>query len=99
MRMVWASTTQSTRASAPSDRIPPARSLNWKRWVESHEGDSCWYHDTYTGTSVDRPAFRQLIKDMEMGRVDTLVVWRLDHFGANGQGIDQPFRGPSSVAG
>jgi DNA invertase Pin-like site-specific DNA recombinase len=43
-----------------------------KHWVESHEGDSCWYHDTYTGTSMDRPGFRHLIKDIEMGRVDTL---------------------------
>ena len=32
-----------------------------RRWTESHEGDSFWYHDTYTGTSMDHPGFRQLI--------------------------------------
>ena len=26
-----------------------------KRWAQSHEGDSCWYYDSYTGTSMDRP--------------------------------------------
>ena len=43
-----------------------------KSWAQSHEGDFWWYHDSYTGTSMDRPGFRQLIKDMETGQVDTL---------------------------
>jgi putative transposase len=47
-----------------------------KRWARS-QGDSCWYQDSYTGTSMDRPGFRKLVKDMETGQVDTLVVWRL----------------------
>jgi DNA invertase Pin-like site-specific DNA recombinase len=47
-----------------------------KRWAQSHEGDSCWHHDSYTGTSMDRPGFRKLDKDIETGQVDTLVVWR-----------------------
>jgi DNA invertase Pin-like site-specific DNA recombinase len=62
-----------------------------KRWAESHEGDSCWYHDTYTGTSMDRPAFRRLINEMEMGRVDTLVVWRLDRLGRTAKGLTSLF--------
>ncbi len=37
-------------------------------------GPSCWYHDSYTGTSMDRPGFRKLVKDMETGQVNTLVV-------------------------
>jgi DNA invertase Pin-like site-specific DNA recombinase len=58
-----------------------------RRWTESHEGDSSWYHDTYTGTSMDRPGFRQLIRDMELGLVDTLVVWRLDRLGRTAKGL------------
>ena len=62
-----------------------------KRWAETHEGESCWYHDTYTGTSMDRPGFRQLMKDMEMGSVDTLVVWRLDRLGRTAKGLTSLF--------
>ena len=58
-----------------------------RRWTESHEGDSSWYHDSYTGTTMDRPGFRQLIKDMELGEVDTLVVWRLDRLGRTAKGL------------
>jgi DNA invertase Pin-like site-specific DNA recombinase len=58
-----------------------------RRWAESHEGASTWYHDTYTGTSMDRPGFRQLVKDIEMGEVDTLVVWRLDRLGRTAKGL------------
>jgi DNA invertase Pin-like site-specific DNA recombinase len=44
------------------------------RWAQSHEGDSRWYHYSYAGTSMDRLGFRQLVKDVETGQVDTLVV-------------------------
>src|SRR5260370_35087986 len=62
-----------------------------KRWAQSHEGDSCWYHDSYTGTSMDRPGFRKLVKDMETGQVDTLVVWRLDRLGRTAKGFPSLF--------
>ena len=62
-----------------------------RRWAESHEGDSHWYRDTYTGTSMDRPGFRQLIRDIESGRVDTLVVWRLDRLGRTAKGLTSLF--------
>jgi DNA invertase Pin-like site-specific DNA recombinase len=56
-----------------------------RRWAESHEGDPHWYRDTCTGTSMERPGFRQLMKDIESGRVATLVVWRLDRLGRTAQ--------------
>src|SRR5439155_12465309 len=62
-----------------------------RRWAQSHEGDSCWYHDSYTGTSMDRPGFRRLIKDMETGQVDTWVVWRLDRLGRTAKGLTSLF--------
>jgi len=36
---------------------------------------------------MDRPGFRQLIKDIELGQVDTLVVWRLDRVGRTAKGL------------
>jgi hypothetical protein len=49
-----------------------------RRWLESPEGDFCCYRDTHASGSMDRPGFRQLMKEIELGRVDTLVVLRLD---------------------
>jgi DNA invertase Pin-like site-specific DNA recombinase len=36
---------------------------------------------------MDRPGFRILVKNMEMGAVDTLVVWRLDRLGRTAKGL------------
>jgi Resolvase, N terminal domain len=36
---------------------------------------------------MDRPSFRQLIKDIEIGEVDTLVVWQLDRLGRTAKGL------------
>jgi DNA invertase Pin-like site-specific DNA recombinase len=66
----------STRRQDTASQEPELR-----RWAESHEGESDWYRDIYTGTSMDRPGFRQMMRDIEAGRVDTLVVWRLDRLG------------------
>ena len=62
-----------------------------RRWAESHEGDSHWYRDSYTGTSMDRPGFRRMMRDIESGRVDTLVVWRLDRLGRTAKGLTSLF--------
>jgi DNA invertase Pin-like site-specific DNA recombinase len=35
---------------------------------------------------MDRPGFRLLHKNMELGEVDTLVVWRLDRLGRTAKG-------------
>jgi site-specific DNA recombinase len=61
-----------------SHQDTPSQEPELKRWAEANGGETCWYHDTYTGTSMDRPGFRQLVRDMETGLIDTLVVWRLD---------------------
>jgi DNA invertase Pin-like site-specific DNA recombinase len=40
---------------------------------------------------MDRPGFRKLIKDMETGQVDILVVWRLDRLGRTAKGLTSLF--------
>jgi DNA invertase Pin-like site-specific DNA recombinase len=62
-----------------------------RRWAESHEGESCWYYDTYTGLSMERPGFRRMMEDIELGQVDTLVVWRLDRLGRTAKGLTSLF--------
>jgi DNA invertase Pin-like site-specific DNA recombinase len=36
---------------------------------------------------MDRPGFQLLVKHMELGEVDTLVVWRLDRLGRSAKGL------------
>lgn len=36
--------------------------------------------DGYTGTNFDRPDFKRLIKDVERGRVDTIITKDLSRF-------------------
>ena len=39
------------------------------------------YRDAgYSGKNTDRPAFRQLMRDVKAGRIATLYVYRLDRF-------------------
>ena len=76
----------STRRQDTASQEPELR-----RWAESHEGDSHWYRDTYTGTSMDRPGFGRLMRDSESGRVDTLGVWRLDRLGWTAKGLTSLF--------
>lgn len=37
-----------------------------------------WYEDQETGTTLKRPAFEQLQKDIFRGKVKTVIVWKLD---------------------
>lgn len=37
-----------------------------------------WYKDRISGSKIDRPAFNKLQKDIFDGKVDTVVLWKLD---------------------
>ena len=37
-----------------------------------------WYKDRITGSKLDRPAFNKLQKAIFNGKIDTVVVWKLD---------------------
>lgn len=37
--------------------------------------------DGYTGTNMDRPALQKLIKDVNEGKIQTVIVYRLDRLG------------------
>lgn len=49
---------------------------------QKHEGWACLpdrYDDGgYTGGNMDRPAFQRLLKDIEAGRIDCIVVYKVD---------------------
>lgn len=77
-----------------------------ERWVAKHGGavKVNWYRDTFTGKTLDRPGMEKLLADLRAGKVDRIVVWRLDRLGRTTRGLCQWFdelspSGPSWMPG
>lgn len=55
-----------------------------ERWIAAHHqaADVRWHRERASATKKKgRPIFEQLLAEAKAGRIDTLVVWRLDRFG------------------
>lgn len=62
------------------------------RWIDVHQPSKVrWYKDKFTGKSMDRPAMSKLIDDLHKGKVDTILVWRLDRLGRTASGLTKLF--------
>jgi len=62
-----------------------------ERWIAAQDGAVVWYKDKFTGTSMDRPGMDKLLADLRAGKVDRIVVWRLDRLGRTTRGLCQLF--------
>ena len=64
-----------------------------KRWADAQDDESPvrWYRDKFTGKTMDRPGFNRLLADVEAGKVDRVVVWRLDRLGRTAKGLTSLF--------
>ena len=56
-------------------------------WVKGQEGEHLWYRDAMTGTQMVRPDLDRLLADVRVGKVDKIVVWRLDRLGRTAKGL------------
>jgi DNA invertase Pin-like site-specific DNA recombinase len=61
------------------------------RWVQAQEGDVVWYRDKFTGRTMQRPGMDKLLKDIESGKISSIVVWRLDRLGRTAKGLTALF--------
>ena len=62
------------------------------RWAEAHPDDPVrWYRDKSSGKTMDRPGFAKLLADVAAGKVDRVVVWRLDRLGRTAKGLTALF--------
>ena len=52
-----------------------------ERWAAAHDGEVVWYKDKFTGKTMDRPGMERLLTDLRAGKVERIVVWRLDRLG------------------
>ena len=46
-----------------------------------------WFRDTFTGRTMNRPGMDQLIEQLRAGRIEHIVVWRLDRLGRTTKGL------------
>ena len=63
------------------------------RWVEANAGDApvVWYHDSFTGTTMDRPGWRDVERALLTRDVTKIVIWRLDRLGRTCSGMTKLF--------
>ena len=64
-----------------------------QKWVQAHADESPvrWYRDKFTGKTMDRPHWKKLERDIDAGKVSTVVVWRLDRLGRTASGLTALF--------
>ncbi|WP_339683806.1 recombinase family protein [Gimesia maris] len=62
-----------------------------ERWCEAHGGEVIWFKDTFSGRTMSRPGMDQLLESLRMGKLDKIVVWRLDRLGRTTKGLCQLF--------
>jgi DNA invertase Pin-like site-specific DNA recombinase len=78
----------STRQQELRSQLP-----DLQRWVGAYAGDVevVWYTDKASGSSMERPAWRDLEAAYRTGEVDRVVVWRLDRLGRTSSGLTALF--------
>jgi DNA invertase Pin-like site-specific DNA recombinase len=62
-----------------------------ERWVAAHDGSVIWYKDKFTGKRMDRPGMGKLMQNLQAGKVERIVVWRLDRLGRTAKGLCELF--------
>ncbi len=58
-----------------------------EKWAAAQDDTVKRFQDKATGTKMDRPGWNKLEKDIRLGRVKSIVVWRLDRLGRTAAGL------------
>lgn len=62
-----------------------------KAFAEKAGGKVAWYSEKASGKTMDRPAWKKLEAEIRAGKVDQLVVWRIDRLGRTASGLASLF--------
>ena len=62
-----------------------------KRWVKAQTVPVKWYRDKFTGKSMNRTAWNRLEKAIQTGKVEKVVIRRLDRLGRTAKGLTALF--------
>ena len=58
-----------------------------RQWADAKGADVTLYRDTFTGKTMNRPGWNRLERDIRKGKVNQLVVWKLDRLGRTVSGL------------
>ena len=73
------------------DQSHASQTPDLERWVAAQASSAVWYRDTFTGRTMDRPGMEKLMDELRQGKVERIVVWRLDRLGRTTRGLCQLF--------
>ena len=62
-----------------------------KRYAAAQESESRWFRDKYTGKTMERPGMSTLLDELHAGKLERIVVWRLDRLGRTARGLCELF--------
>ncbi len=60
-------------------------------YADQCDGKVRWYKEKASGVTMDRPIWKQLEQDLFEGKVQAIVVWRLDRLGRTASGLTTLF--------
>jgi DNA invertase Pin-like site-specific DNA recombinase len=78
------------RCSSTSQTIK-SQEPDLKAWSKGKEGVEWFIDKGQSGKTMNRPAFNKLLEQIRMGKVKTLVCWRLDRLGRTASGLTALF--------
>ena len=72
----------STKDQSHASQLP-----DLERWAEAHDGEIIWFRDKFTGKTMQRPGMQKLLDALRTGKLERIVVWRLDRLGRTTKGL------------
>lgn len=60
-------------------------------WAANQTAPVKFYRDSFTGKTMDRPGWQRLQRQIDLGNVSTVVVWRLDRLGRKAKALTALF--------
>lgn len=63
-----------------------------ERWVAGQSQECVWYRDTASGRTMNRPSWSKLMEAVREGKVEAIVVSRLDRLGRTAKGLTALFQ-------
>lgn len=62
-----------------------------ERWAAAHGEPVIYFKDSFTGRTMTRPGMDKMLEALRAGKLDRIVVWRLDRLGRTTKGLCQLF--------
>jgi DNA invertase Pin-like site-specific DNA recombinase len=74
------------RVSSQSQDIK-SQEPDLQAWAKAQAEDVRWFKDKFTGTQMDRPGLDKLLAEARAGKINKVIVWRLDRLGRTARGL------------